>query len=171
MAASTTTSKVAVRAANHACEITTASERGGFTTASELGAVPGADDAAAERIKTLTSPEPSPTQGLPATMQKAVADANYRGIKEGAEGADPAQLYKGAAQAKKAEALSQQLYDANVPHADLSKLPPAQLKTHLSDLTKAMGINKDGSISSDTIGETLFRLKKLEVKNKPQLVK
>ena len=32
-------------------------------------------------------------------------------------------------------------------------------------------VNKDGSISSDTIGETLFRLKKLEVKNKPQLVK
>ena len=151
--------------------ITAGARNGDVNPLSWIPEEAGADDAAAERIKTLTSPEPSPTQGLPATMQKAVADANYRGIKEGAEGADPAQLYKGAAQAKKAEALSQQLYDANVPHADLSKLPPAQLKTHLSDLTKAMGINKDGSISSDTIGETLFRLKKLEVKNKPQLVK
>lgn len=133
------------------------------------------EDAAAERIKNVIQ-MPSPTQanpmeGLSPEMQKAAADANYRGIKEGAEGAEPVALYKGAAQANKATKLAQQLYDSQIGHADLSQLSPAKLRQHLGDMTKAMGINKTGQISDDSVGNVLFELKKLEAKNKPKLVK
>ena len=133
------------------------------------------EDAAAERIKNVIQmPSPAqanPMEGLSPEMQKAAADANYRGIKEGAEGAEPVALYKGAAQANKATKLAQQLYDSQIGHADLSQLSPAKLRQHLGDMTKAMGINKTGQISDDSVGNVLFELKKLEAKNKPKLVK
>jgi hypothetical protein len=126
-----------------------------------------ADDLAAEKIKLLTQkPDASglkdTMRDLPPSMRKAAADANYRALKEGAPGADAGEAYKTAAQINKAQRLAQSLRDANISHDDLIQMKPVDLQKQLGDAAKALGINKTGTVSLDSVAQTLFELKKLE---------
>lgn len=64
--------------------------------------------------------------------------------------------------AAKTQTLAQSLHENGLTHDQLSAMPPAKLKATLSDLTKALKINKTGNLSDASVSQTLFELKSLE---------
>ena len=70
--------------------------------------------------------------------------------------------FKTIAQAKKALNVSAVLDKNGVSADELAALPPEQLKGHLSELVKALGINKTGVVSDTSVNQILFQLRRLQ---------
>jgi hypothetical protein len=88
----------------------------------------------------------------PGGMGKAIAKANYAGNQEPAVAA---QVYEAGARADKAHKLADALYKGGIPYEDALRMDP----DHWQMLSKALGVNTP---SKQSIGETLFRLQRLE---------
>ena len=70
--------------------------------------------------------------------------------------------FAGAARTKKAAAIARVLDQAGVSHEDFSQLPLKEQQKWLGEIAKALKVNKTGQMSSDSVAETLFELRKLQ---------
>jgi hypothetical protein len=102
---------------------------------------PAPQNSPAEQLRPLM-------ESVPAPMRKAVADANYRAVKEGA--ADPSTAgpaYEAAARADKVQNLADAADGVGVSYSQLAKLPKSQLTAKIQDMAKAIGENDFSNIS------------------------